>query len=104
MDRNIMCITNIVRQRGKVYNFPKRLHYLYLPCILIPLFVEIFVKHHANYITYLSMQCGNTCLPDFCNLCDIVNVGWKRKYIDRPTKRFNICTKPTLFSAQMNGQ
>ena len=55
-------------------------------------------------ITYLNIRCGNACLPDFRNLCDIVNVGWKRKYIDRRTKRFNICTKPTLFSAQMNGQ
>ena len=45
-------------------------------------------------ITYLNIRCGNACLPDLRNLCDIVNVGWKRKYIDRRTKRFSIPTKP----------
>ena len=51
MDSNIMCIRNIVRQEGKVYNFTRRLHYLYLPCVLIPLFIEIIVEHHAKYIS-----------------------------------------------------
>ena len=31
MYSNITCKRNIVRQEGKVYNFAKRLHYLYLP-------------------------------------------------------------------------
>ena len=26
------------------------------------------------------------CLPDSHNLCDIVSIVWKRKYIDRRTK------------------
>ena len=43
------------------------------------------------------------CLPGFRNLCDIVNVGGKRKYIDMQTKHFSIYIKPTLFSVQMNG-
>ena len=35
------------------------------------------------------------CLPDFHNLHDIVNVGWKRKCIDMQTNPFNACMKPT---------
>ena len=50
------------------------------------------------------IRCGNACLQDFHNLCDIVNIGWKRKYSDRRTKCFSICMKPTLFSVQMNGE
>ena len=104
MDSNVKYIRNTVQQGSKIYCFVKRLNYLYLPCILIPLIVAIIVQHHANYIILIAIWCGNTCLPDFRNLCDIVKVGCKRKYVDRQTKCFSICTKPTLFSVQLNGQ
>ena len=73
-----MRIRNIVRQGGKVYSFVKGLNYLYLRCIWIPLFVAIIVKHCANYIS-INIRYGNACLPDFRNLCDIVNVGLEEK-------------------------
>ena len=101
MDSNVTHIGNIVRQGGTVYSFVIGLNYLYLRCIWIPLFVAI--TSNIALITYLNIQCDNACIPDFRNLCNIVNVGWKRKYIDTQTKCFSICTKPTLFSAQMNG-
>ena len=78
MDSNVTRIRNIVIQGGKVCNFAKRLYYLHLPYVLIPLFVEII-----TLITYLNIRCGNACLTDFRNLCDIINVGWKRKYNDK---------------------
>ena len=54
-------------------------------------------------ITYLNIRCSNVCLPDFRNLCDIVNVGWKKNtFIDELSVL--VYTKPTLFSVQMNGQ
>ena len=35
---------------------------------------------------------------NFHNLCDSVTAGWKRKYLDWPTKSFT-----SLFPVQMNG-
>ena len=36
-------------------------------------------------------------------MCDFINAGWKRINLDKPRKPSRIGTKPTLFSAQMDG-
>ena len=36
-------------------------------------------------------------------MCGFVNAGWKRIRLDRLCKPTRIGTKPTLFSAQMDG-
>ena len=81
---NVVRIRNIVRQGGKVYSFVKGLNYLYVLTLHLDFSIRCNNrhKHCANYIS-INIRCGNACLPDFRNLCDIVNVGWKRKYIDR---------------------
>ena len=91
-----MYIRNIVRWRGKVHSFVKRVTCLYFPYISIPLC-------HVMSKNVQTIWYSNACLPDFCNLCDFVNVGWKRINLHRPRKPSCIGTKPTLFFVQMDG-
>ena len=44
------CYAGMFKIHAYSCSFAKRLHYVYLPCIWIPLFIEIIVKHHTNYI------------------------------------------------------
>ena len=66
----------------------------------IPLFC-VMSKHCINNAS--SIQCSNACLPDFCNLCNFVNAGWKRIMLDRLRKPSRIGMKSTSFSALMDG-
>ena len=108
MDSNLMHIRNIVRQGGKVSCIVKRLNYLYqeliialaytYPVFLTPLFIAVIVNHYSNYVHKLIYGVATRVdQSSAIYLCDVVNVSWKKKYIDMRTKHRYLCKTCLVF-------